>query len=174
MATWVKNLYKNEAYGNESDDELPEVVSTTEMKCVREVEISNVRENKRKMQEARKGRKKLTMEKFLSEKKTKTKTPIISESSSQEVSTGPSLKEIDRKIEPAEANNNMKKFLKSYPTLNIKIQPLEKISNSRAKRANNFKMSRLAKVNREDVSKGIISYNEKLAVKNSNCRMQNR
>lgn len=55
---------------------------------------------------------------------------------------------------------------KFYPKYNIAVDSLNKLSTPRATSALNFKERRLAKVHREQVASTVLSYKEKMLVKN--------
>ena len=51
---------------------------------------------------------------------------------------------------------------KVYSSLNITVEPLTKVHNTRASAALDFKSRRLAKVPRESIKSAVISYQKKL------------
>jgi hypothetical protein len=71
-------------------------------------------------------------------------------------------------VEGSSSTNFKHKISKKfYPKYNIAVDSLTKISNPRATSALNFKERRLAKVHRENVASNVVSYKEKMLVKNT-------
>jgi hypothetical protein len=68
---------------------------------------------------------------------------------------------------PAKRKASLRSNKKVYPKYNIVVEPLTKIQDPRASAALSFKEKRLGKVPRENCGKSLLSYREKMLVRNS-------
>jgi hypothetical protein len=68
---------------------------------------------------------------------------------------------------PARRKASLRSNKKVYPKYNIVVEPLTKIQDPRASAALSFKEKRLGKVPRENCGKSLLSYREKMLVRNS-------
>jgi len=178
-----------EAEDSGSDNEMPEVISSSAMKNERELEIKQMFQQKRDIAEEQKRKRKLKAERLALQKKEKAlRRKLKEEEEQQQISEGLLLDaegepkeggstEIDLGLpisEGAEEGNTevplpskreKKPTRKFYPKYNVVVDPLTRLSDPRAAAAYNFRERRLNKVQREDLAKTLTSYEAKLKVK---------
>jgi len=172
-----------------SDNEMPEVVSSSVMKNERELEIKQMFQQKRQIADELKRKRKLKAERLALQKKEKELRRKLkaeeeekdqidnaegpaddAEEGNKEINEG--LGSLDKDVSSEEVATNTpvprkreKPTRKFYPKYNVVVDPLTKLSDPRATSAYNFRERRLNKVHREDLAKTLTSYEEKLKVK---------
>ncbi|ODM92075.1 hypothetical protein Ocin01_14610 [Orchesella cincta] len=161
----AKQLQKslNQTYEEDSDDEMPEAVSNASMKSDYELLSKQISDFKDKLRQEKKAKRREQQEKCIAQKKVKI------DASEQFNDEQTSKAEDEEKLASDETvtvdKAPAKPTKKVYPSLNITVEPLNKIQDSRASLAIDFKSRRLAKVPRESVKVGVIAYQKKLQVR---------
>jgi len=158
----------DEKYEEDSDDEMPEAVSNATMKSDYEVLSKQISDFKDKVRQEKKAQRREKQERFIAQKKAKVETSETVDNDQDEKN-----KVSNETVVNEEQSGNLPKVVrlpkkptkKVYSSLNITVEPLNKIQDSRASLATDFKSKRLAKVPRESVKVGVIAYQKKLQVR---------
>ncbi|CAL8069261.1 unnamed protein product [Orchesella dallaii] len=157
----------DEKYEEDSDDEMPEAVSNASMKSDYELLNKQISDCKDKIRQEKKAKRREKQEKFIAQKKAKVNTSetFDDEQVGNEETNVPETAVNEEQSGPTNSKLPKKSTKKVYPSLNIVVEPLTKIQDSRASLAIDFKSKRLAKVPRESVKVGVIAYQKKLQVR---------